>query len=1344
MAIFTVDKFAGGDIQSRADYFEKGEGEIVDDDHAPARTGQEDYYFKVDGDTLLAEFVGAGAAYLGLGVCPQPGDYTALMSGINPRSGASFVSNVRRGQLDKGAGVAGYSTSFNADKSISLLYASLPLDQQVLIERALMEAARRTLLDFEQQGYFSYRTGGGGTESHPGNVVVACYQHFTNRNQEPHLHIHAEIPNLILGKDGKWRTLDGGEIYKRQGEAAALFDCYLAEALKRDLPDVGQLLESDPELSGLRVAGITRETILQFSTRRIEILKGLAEMGETGANAARAAAKRTREGKKEFDGDELRAEWKSQLSDLHRQLKVGDVSPSTKLVAEALIFRNASVFCGHDLDRAAAQLAICHGGSATIPVIKTALVEQLGVIELPLEEGKPQLYTTEDYRQLEVDLLRFGLATQVPSERFALNESQIQQAIESFESVKGFCLRGEQNEAVIRAAGGERLTIIQGAAGTGKSASLSALREAYTRSGHRVIGLAPSGAAAAELENSSGIPSRTVHSLLMRLENDNPDYREQLSAGDVLILDEAGMADTRTLHKLSGFVERAGAKLVLVGDSKQLEAVGSASALSMLTEHVGSADLIQIARQHRADDREISQAWFGAAKNGHGSDAPDLMLSRGLIRSPGKDDPPAIRLMLREAASAHAAGTGWNDLLLLADRNSQVRELNNQVRALRKELGELVSSDEIRITVEQGKGDYGDLDLCPGDRVMLRRNQKLGSAQVFNGDRATIEGLQRVPAGVSHDGGLISEILISARLDRTGEVVTWKLSDYASLDHSYAMTVHKSQGLTVERAFYLASESTDRRMAYVAFTRSRHACPFYLVNDQDVHDSFYRRTAEFSTKSTALDADPITKRLILTADHRELEHQRAIETHQPVTKVLLEKAGDRFIYPAEEPRVAKDTPRMIVVPTTLADRQVAQSFGNEIINLIDKPADTRRKPGKPYMLPDGVERVALLAEPMEAIRLYTETPQQESSVSTSKSSKLRFAQQDRASQRYESGQIKSKLDLIEHAESLGYERFDRKGKGKSYTWLRGPGDDVIGIRRADSGDQLWVRTNGEGGDIFDLHRQVTSRSFREVKDDLRRKAFGEGHAALRADPESVARQQVQRTQREAEAVERAEDRRRAAYLQFKQASRAPNQFLAARGIDLQTLASTNWKTDKRGNAVFPHIGADGRYVGHERKNAGFGLYTETAERGIYVVNPHSTGPGTRSEIRLSEGGLDALSAYQMATAAERESILFVSSGGSPGKDTARALLGLAERHQVNRISMLYDNDKAGDEHSLRLAGLLNQDDAPSIQVQDIRAEIGLLREEDPNDTLVRRQQEDELRGQTAAEYSFEFGMELGR
>lgn len=1323
MAIFTIDKFTGGEIGARADYFERGEGRILGDgQEPPLSSGGEDYYHQPGNDTLLTEYVGRGAEAMGLGITPQDGDYAALMSGKNPRTGDSYVSKRRQGELGRGTGLAGFSTSFNVDKTLSLVYAGLPREQQVIFERAMMEASRRTFEYGEKQGYFCYRLGAQGGELHPGKAVAASYLHFTNRNQEPHLHVHVEIPNTCLGADGQWRPLEGGEIYRRQGEYAALFDSYLAHALSRDIPKLAKHLEVDLERNGLRVAGISRETVLAFSTRRIEILKALDEMGASGADSARGAAKRTREGKKERDSDELRAEWREQLKNLHQELQAGDLTPETKLFAEQLVFRNASLFGEHALDRAAAQLAILHGGEPAIPAIKAGLVRQLGVIELP-QEGRNRDFTTEIYRQLEGELSAYAHAAQKPEARFTLTPMQVELALARIEREKGYPMRDEQRAAVRFCTSGARFQIIQGAAGTGKSVSLSALREAYESVGIRVIGLAPSGAAAAELENSAGIKSRTIHSLLMRLENDNAQYREKLRPNDVIVCDEAGLADLRTLHKLAGYCDAAGAKLILVGDGRQLEAVGSASSLDMLTEEVGCAELIQIARQKDPADRAISQAWFeGPAEQG-GPDALQMMIDRGLLKMPAEDTKnKPIDLMLKDALEARASGTEWKEILLLADRNQSVRALNGKVREHRFEIGELHKSQEIRVPVETGRGDYADLDLAPGDRVMLRRNEKLDGEPVYNGDRATLTAIERVQTGTDDDGEPIYDTKLTALLDRTKQEVSWKISEYASIDHAHAMTVYKSQGLTTDRAFYLISDSssTDRRLAYVAFTRSREACSFYIENDKDAIDTLARNTAAFKSKRCALDADKEFRALIRANAEAGLHPEKPIQAQQPSTKVLLEKAGERFEYPTEPKAEPKKVPEIQVMPANQTEHDLAAARGFAVCELIDQPADTRLKPGKPYDLPAGAERVALLAEPLPAQPVTQKTHDLSPPVSVKQRRAWTKADQQRETQAIRDG-----VNLRTHAEQLGYVQVSRTGaKLRLENKALDKTDPMreITLRINSRGEESWVAVKGGsgsglGGDVFHLHQHATGVSFLETRDELRKIAFGrdfESGAKYQGAP-TAERAALAEQRREREALH-AEFRRAAAYKQYKQTSDHPNAFLASRGIDEQTLAETKWRTDRHGNAVFPHIREDGKFTGFERKHDGPALFSKS-ERGVYIANPSCENP---KRIKVAEGGLDALSLYQLDTPEQRACTLYVSSGGNPADDTARALRGLANRTGARQVDLVYDRDDAGTRHTEALTQLLAEQ-APDLPVADRRDDYKMAEGEDPND-LMRRQQ----------------------
>lgn len=967
MSIFTIDKFSSKDISSRAEYYENGE------DNPHTSSGSEDYYLKADSDTLLTAFVGSGASELNLGPTPKTGDYKALMSGINPRTGKSFCSKTRRTQLDKETNaLAGLSTSFNIDKSLSLFYATLPRSQQLIFKRALIEAGKFTFLNLEKRGIFAYRTGAQGEVIHPGEVVAATYLHFTNRNQEPHLHVHAEIPNLILGIDGQWRTLDARELYRRQVEIGALFDASLASILQRDLPEIAIHFECNPERTGLVVAGIDRNTVMRFSTRREEIQDALKAMGASGADAARAVAKRTRQAKAAVEGKLLREEWKSRLADLSPA--PGDLTPATLLAVEAMVFKNSSVFKQHDLDRAVAMLSILRGGIGALPEIESAVAQQLGVVRLPACPGEEPIFTTETFRQLEVDLLRFARKASGHSQHFSLSDLQIQQALRQCEHEKGFSLRDEQVQAMLHATDGKQIAIIQGAAGTGKSASLAALNIAYSSAGHRVLGLAPSGAAAAELQKSSAINSQTIHALLMRLENDNARKPFNLTDHDVIVLDEAGMVDTRTLHKLLSHVEAAGAKIVLVGDSKQLEAVGSASTLHMLTKHLGSARLERIARQRSTEDRAISQAWFSDTQ-----DAPAMMQQRRLLRVASHEQLSPLEQLLTDASRVHQEGTDWNEILLLADRNRDVNLLNQRVREIRIANGELAESAEKVVQVSNDKGHTRQLALCPNDRIMLRKNAKIDGTPVFNGDRATIT---RIECRESSTDKFQVETLLHARLDRSGAEICWRLGAYDMLDHAYAMTVHKSQGLTVEHAFYLVSETTDRRSAYVAFTRAKEACPFYL--SPECESAFANRTSAFKSKMTALDADPETKRRVLKLPIGFDE--TTIRTQQPRVKELLEKAGAHFSYSdkAEKPQPAAPDPLANPIGIRLPQADSRTKLNSliqrlrERLGIIRQSGKAIRNP-KPSLPPAG----ASVDDSLAATDLHSAIPKSHLEVSPS-------------------------------------------------------------------------------------------------------------------------------------------------------------------------------------------------------------------------------------------------------------------------------------------------------------------------------------------------------------------------
>lgn len=1327
-----------------------------------------------------------------------------------------------------------------------MLWASLPRDKQIIIEKAMMEAARRTQEFAEKNGYYRYRNGD------PGKVIAMNYLHFTSRSTEGnppdmHLHVHSEIVAEILCPDGKWRALDASELFARQAEMAALFDGYLYEAIQRDLPEEANTFDAHYERSGLYVEGISDEERMEYSKRRKDVNNGLTDMGASGAAAAVGVAKKTRPAKdKDLDASQLRDEWRLKLNHLKPE-QAKRLAP-TMLEVEYMAFKNKSVFTERDFDRTVAQLAICHGGSAARAGIRSAMVEQLGVIPVADQAGLKR-YTTEDFRRMEGDVASYGIACQKPAARFALGDHTIQQAIRNVQARKGFALYPEQLAAVLHCVGGQQISIIDGAAGTGKSISLEGVNEGYTLAGHRVLGVAPSGVATGALKDSANIEeASTLHSLLMKLEHKDPQYRETLTDTDVIIVDEAGMVDLRTLHKLFKHTSDAGAKLILAGDSKQLEAVGSASNLQMLIDQVGSAELVKIARQPDPAINDISQTWFAGPTGTDPRDALEKMENLGLIKRPDQPGQEAIDVMMSHVQAIHEEGVSWTDMVLLADRNKQVRSLNERVRDYRKGIGELDESQELRIRIAKRRQGPREIDLAPGDRVMLRRNAVIGKdqQQVFNGDRGEVVGLRLVDKEDGKD-----DVAISVRIDRTGEVVSFLESEYNSIDHSYSMTVHKSQGLTLRNAFYLVGETTDRRLAYVAFTRSKEACLIFVDRDEDVYEALKKNTAQFASKVCALDADPASKELIIRSAG---EDGHVTEFHaQPEVKVLLEKAGIRFQHPAEPEQPAKDTPHMVVIADTPEARSLAKAKGYAVTNLIDIPADTPYRPGKPYVLPEGATKVALaagllppvpefkaeahvepartheeknheraerserpgslseqqygrdagkpadrsapggeyrvlpeleryrpaggyivhkvgaeLSDPFGAFRpgdpmrlhwvpsggvvhagsgeraaglLPPDAPEhgkgeadsvrregnsvrgaagltEHQPVGKRKGLSAAELREKRDAQRSQTDEMRKEADLIRYAESLGYQI--EKGHGKKYAFMRNPDAptdmQLIGVRNGIQG-QYWVAApHGQaGGDIFRLYESFTGKDFLKARDDVR--AFlGRGSVAEKSDRQPAASPASQD-----QTSPSAEERTASAAFEYQAGNRGRgNSYLVSRGFTPETLAATSWTTGRYGNALFAHRGPDGRYIGHEKRgvNSKTGekvhLFSES-DRGIYIANPKAS---LATEIKVSEGGIDALALYQLATTDERQGALFTSTGGNPGPDSVAALVGLADRLGITDVSLVYDRDEAGDRHTLKMLEALREH-APHLNVRDARDEHQLQPGEDPHDRMKR-------------------------
>lgn len=365
-------------------------------------------------------------------------------------------------------------------------------------------------------------------------------------------------------------------------------------------------------------------------------------------------------------------------------------------------------------------------------------------------------------------------------------------------------LSEEQREAVRHVTGDERIAAVVGLAGAGKSTMLSAAREAWEAQGYHVHGAALAGKAAEGLEESSGIASRTLASW----EHGWQNGRGGLGAGDVLVIDEAGMVSSRQLARFVGEAERAGAKIVLVGDPQQLQPIQAGAAFRAIAERVGFAELEGVRRQGQEWQRAASVA-FARHRTEEGLSA---YAERGAVRL-AETREEARAGIVRDVVADKAARLDGSRIVL-AHLRDDVRELNAAIREARQERGEL-SGERAYAT------NGGERKFAAGDRILFLENNR--DLAVKNGMLGTVEKAEE---------GRLSVRLDSAKGPGEGRDVSVSMADYAAVDHGYATTIHKAQGATVDRAYVLASETMDRHLIYVAMTRHRESATLYAGREE--------------------------------------------------------------------------------------------------------------------------------------------------------------------------------------------------------------------------------------------------------------------------------------------------------------------------------------------------------------------------------------------------------------------------------------------------------------------------------------------------------------------------------
>ncbi|HEX3565456.1 MAG TPA: MobF family relaxase, partial [Acidimicrobiales bacterium] len=386
---------------------------------------------------------------------------------------------------------------------------------------------------------------------------------------------------------------------------------------------------------------------------------------------------------------------------------------------------------------------------------------------------------------------------------------------------------------------GNGYDLVIGQAGTGKSTLLHAAREGWEAAGFRVIGAAVAARTAADLEAATGIPSSSLTQLLADL-----NEAGGLTSRHVVVVDEAAMVGSRPLDRLRSHVDATGAKLVLVGDNRQLSSIDAGGALRSLSTELGSHVVtLTTNRRQAGTDQQWERDALVALRDGQVTPAIEAYAEHGRVSVCGTIGDARLRLIEDWWAVHHDHTTA-----ILAVRRSDVAALNDMVRARRQAAGEL--GEEIRV---------GDRSFSIGDRVIFGRNRRVREAiepgqdhlgdtiRIRNGTFATVVGatgrhgkvvtregdIPRATGDVAVDKQWVASIATAdslvVELDDGRHAVL--PSDYAetSMALGYALTVFRAQGITVDHTFGLGGDSLFQEAGYTQLSRGRLSNNLYIA-----------------------------------------------------------------------------------------------------------------------------------------------------------------------------------------------------------------------------------------------------------------------------------------------------------------------------------------------------------------------------------------------------------------------------------------------------------------------------------------------------------------------------------
>lgn len=740
---------------------------------------------------------------------------------------------------------AGYDLCFSAPKSVSVAICLDEATRRDMIE-AHQLAVAATLAKIEAREIGARVTRDGETEHvKTGNMLCGKFTHYVSRNSDPQLHTHAVILNQTLYED-KLYAVDNKDLYRNKMLYGQLYrNALAAELLQRGY----DLTVTDKEKGFFELKDIDQPLLQSFSSRREEILAQLKEWGikNTPANAAQAVLS-TRQAKENKDLTLLMASWKQTADELGGMQLAKQATPILRTdeqrrecYQEALKNLSRKEFAMQEqlLRRKVLAAGVATGMNETD--YSKLLREDPALVNLGTPRRTPDgsvYYTTQENLKIEREIFRAIETTKgtMPG----LPQAKAEAVLNTLDAP----LSAEQRQAVLQIAqSNDQYFAVQGLAGTGKTYMLNYARQLLERQGYMVKGACFTGKAADGLETDAKIPSTTLHRHLNILEKeaghqapleDNQNKAswnfEGLQKGpqqEVWIVDEASMVDNSTMRHLMEAARRKEAKVVFVGDNKQLPPVGTGNAYGTMvqTGQIAKVQIEEIRRQK--DNPQLLQSVREAVKG-------DIETSLQLLEQNMHEIPKPkarIKAIVQEYVALPAEAR--QETVILTAANQDRNALNKQIREELKKQKILPAGRDYQLADQSGR--RLTKEFAPGDKIIFLKNDN--QLKVRNGQL-----------------GIVEDCRDQRLLIRSGnKTVTVDTDKYNKIDYGYAMTTYKAQGITVDRAIiHLNSDQAKmntRNAFYVDISRARQAVNIYVDNTAKIK----QQVREFTKKLTSQD-----------------------------------------------------------------------------------------------------------------------------------------------------------------------------------------------------------------------------------------------------------------------------------------------------------------------------------------------------------------------------------------------------------------------------------------------------------------------------------------------------------